>query len=788
MAKKPVVDLKLISEDSRNITQQVFNDFILNIIKTECQVPAYQSLKVYTMGSLSYEGLCPYSDIDLLVVGSKDLTEAFSQTLGEKLFGVKIKWWPHLDFDLSADIFDHISLFFAQAILKTHEAELLEFKNTQYLWILKNQKQFQEELLNDRTLRKARYGTYGGELAPNIKYGAGGLRDTCQAMAWAHWELQRGCEKLNERISKDLEDETGVQLLEELILSLIAGLKSLYKVRFALQIKGLSDQMSAEIWPELIEFLRWSFKDKQSFYNILFQQYNFTELVFERGPLNTQASLYENLKSAFSHFVIEDFECSKLSFVNVHNYRACAYIISKYVMGTSDRKDEIFHGLQDLFLKPNKDWEIDFLIDSSFFKELLEGWDHISGLTQSSHYHKYTVSEHLRHTLKAVCHLQTNQDLRFSMNTSCEDLSEQDWKILKWVAIFHDLKKGFPEDHSLLGKEAVFDFSFFSEEEKQVIGFLVEHHLKLSNFAFRFEHSDKEQLQKLNELFEVSLWIRMLLVFTGADIMGSNPQAWNKWKSDQLYYAYKALMDYRNKEINSDVVLVEGFELATYLVNVIGYELLKEDLILIKETHRASNKTLFRKDVHKKNDEAEEIQNENMDILVESIDENLWVRVYQKDYGPGTLGHILNLLYLTGLPVEQAFIATDQKGQYVYDWFRLPSTFKKPKKQIQARLKLLLKKSSFETKHLKATIDKVIFLTENKDKLSFLFKGQDQNGVLLYISKIFETLGVNILKAQINTWGHRIEDLFVVKKESHNPDELLEKLKESLKKPQSIKY
>lgn len=824
MAKKPVIDLSVLTDKDPSHAQHFFNTHVLELVKSESAKPQFKDLKVYTMGSLSYFGLCPYSDIDLLVVGDKALTDTFAAELGKTLSNLKIKWWPKLDYDLAVDVFDHIALFFAQAIFENDEEALAEFKSEQFRWILKHQEEYEEALAKDRALRRSRYGVYGGELSPNIKYGPGGLRDTCQALAWSHWSAQKVAEDESKALIKDVasgavpeDGVTGLQLLEDLILSLVQGLQVIYQVRFELQSKSLSDQLSTEIWPELLQKLNWDQDDKKNFYNIMLQQFKLTDLVFESQQMN----LPVRLKEEFGVVVLNDFDVKDLAnnlsstaedskaslnetldLFKKSQFKVKAYIISKYILnyffvldyvfeskpdekwvsiqvceefkpsGLSSLKKDIFEWLNQLFLKKNSSSDIDFILDSGLLVALLKDWSYISGLTQSDHYHRYTVSEHLRQTLKAVCSLQTQRDLRFSMDVSCEELTLEDWQTLKWTAVFHDLKKGHPEDHSVLGKEAVLNFKYFSEEQKQAISCLVEHHLRLSTFAFRYEHSDETQLKSLNNDIEVSLWVRMLLVFTGADIMGSNPQAWNKWKSDQLYFAYKALMDFRNNKINSDIETIEGFELSSYLINVVGLELLKEDLLLLKKESKP-----------KKND----IDRSGEQWLVESIEDNLWVRVYREDFGPGTLSHILNILFMAGIPVAQAFIATDKSGRYVYDWFRLPSTFKKPKAQLQKRLELFNKKNEFETKSLKATLDKVIFLTENKDKFSFLFKGNDQNGVLLFISKIFESLKVNILKAQINTWGDRIEDLFVVKKEGHSSDELLESLNKSLKETQKIK-
>ncbi len=788
MAKKSIIPLELLHKNSKSddlfLVQQDFQNYCLTILKAEVQKDEFKNLQIYTLGSLSYGGLCPYSDVDLLAVGDKSLVDRFSIQIGSKLANVKIKWWPTLDFKFATDIYDHVALFYLKELFPEDQTILNDFKKLQSNWIRKNLEVYQQELAKDRRLRRARYGSVGGELAPNLKYGPGGLRDSCQALAWLNWSMT-----IPQGAEVKLDDSYAAGA--ELNFKLTSNLKHIYQLRFMVQLKFATDQITLENWSDILgaKFkdklntgaevkLDDSFTDKtrsteyqKKSYQTLYQQFTLTDMIFANKSLSLVQDLYD-LETKIN------FTLESLALLDPSNAKVLAYLIkikvleSKNVQKLKLKKtkrifqSKIYSWIEDLFLSPNQAWQIDFILDSGLFGTLLADWHFISGLTQSDHYHKYTVSEHLRQTLKAVCDLQTQIDLRFSIHDSSKELTNEDWARLKWVAVFHDLKKGHPEDHSHLGKSEVLSFQYFSDEQRALVACLVEHHLKLSTFAFRFEHSDETQLEGLNQLFEVSHWIRLLLVFTSADIMGSNPQAWNKWKSDQLYFAYKSLMAFRNHRINVESESIEDFELSPQLVKVISLELLQEDIALLKQ-----NKIYG------------QVQE---DWLVEDIDNNLWVRVFKIDSGPGTLSQILNIFYLAGLPVEQAFIASSNEG-YVYDWFRLPSTFAKPKQQIQKRLKILNEQPKIKAKMLMAQVDKVVYLTQNKDKLSFLFKGQDQNGVLLYISKIFESLGVNIQKAQINTWGQRLEDLFVVKKENHDPQVLLENLQKSLKLPQSIK-
>ncbi len=824
------------------VSQEKLQKFVMEVIRNEAKKKIYKDLKIFTMGSLSYEGICPYSDVDLLAVGDKSLAKEFAKKLELKLNNIKIKWQPNLEISQTADIFDHISMFFLRALNPDDDPLVLNFKLKQSEWIRSNLTTYKKKLIEAQASRRSRYGSVGGELSPNLKFGPGGLRDTCQAIAWIGWirkapakaesiceldssptaggkapakaesicELDSSptaggkapakaesiCEldssptagadvKLDDSLTAGADVKlSGTPLLMlQLEQTLYKNLAHIYCVRYATQALFGVDRVNLESWKDLLRFLNKDPEYRKDFYMLLNKQFQVADLAFQNfDPDLFYKSNWDEASLSKWIFKKKVDNIFPLKNLNEDNFKIYAYYF-KNIIAKKSKSDLIFlqriyDWIKNLFLENTQDWQIDFIVDSGLGPSLFQkDWDHVSGQVQSDHYHKYIVSEHLRQTLKAVCKLQNNELDRHSLKDACSELSKKDWQLLKWVALFHDLKKGFVVDHSELGLQFVNSFAFFFKNEKKIVGNLVQNHLKLSTFAFRFEHTDQAQLKKLDDLFEASVEIKLLLIFTAADIMGSNPGSWNRWKADQLNFAYKSLMIYRNQRVAFDFKLLEGFEISPQLIEVVTEKYLKKDLDLLTSNYDDTG------------------LKENWEVT--RIDHSVWVRVFKRDDGPGSLGKILNFLYIAGLPIEQAFISTAQLTKlskntsncegYIYNWFRLPSTFEKPVAQIQKRIQFLFLQSEFEDIQFKVSIEKVLFLTENKGKLSFVFKGQDQKGVLLFISKIFGALGVSIQKAQVNTWGSRIEDVFTVLKQDFEQKDLLTKLEKSLSLAQSIK-
>src|SRR5690606_25981428 len=80
---------------------------------------------------------------------------------------------------------------------------------------------------------------------------------------------------------------------------------------------------------------------------------------------------------------------------------------------------------------------------------------------------------------------------------------------------------------------------------------------------------------------------------------------------------------------------------------------------------------------------------------------------------------------------------------------------------------------------LRVRLNSIRLLSAVDHKWVFLFKGLDQKGLLLRITHVFSELQLNILKAQVNTWGESVEDVFVIEQ---RPDLSLEALQETLRK------
>jgi [protein-PII] uridylyltransferase len=173
----------------------------------------------------------------------------------------------------------------------------------------------------------------------------------------------------------------------------------------------------------------------------------------------------------------------------------------------------------------------------------LPAFRRIVGRMQHDLFHVYTVDQHI---LMVVRNLR-----RFSMAEHaheypfCSQLAagfDRVW-LLYVAALFHDIAKGRGGDHSTLGKQDARRFCRehgLSDEDRELVTFLVEHHLTMSSVAQKQDLSDPEVVARFARLVGTERRLTALYLLTVADIRGTSPKVWNAWKGKLLEDLYRA--------------------------------------------------------------------------------------------------------------------------------------------------------------------------------------------------------------------------------------------------------
>ena len=172
----------------------------------------------------------------------------------------------------------------------------------------------------------------------------------------------------------------------------------------------------------------------------------------------------------------------------------------------------------------------------------------IVGQMQHDLFHVYTVDQH---TLMVIRNIR-----RFTMPEHAQEYPlasrliadmDQHW-LLYVAALFHDIAKGRGGNHSTLGATEVRKFARdhnLDKPDRELVEFLVEHHLSMSSFAQKRDLSEPSVIQEFADIVGTERRLTALYLLTVADIRGTSPKVWNAWKGklleDLYHYTLTAL-------------------------------------------------------------------------------------------------------------------------------------------------------------------------------------------------------------------------------------------------------
>jgi len=178
--------------------------------------------------------------------------------------------------------------------------------------------------------------------------------------------------------------------------------------------------------------------------------------------------------------------------------------------------------------------------ETTVLERLVPGFIHARGLLQFNEYHKYTVDEH---SLRAVeCATQFQLD-GGALGQAYRGVKNK--AILHLALLIHDLGKGYPEDHSEVGRRLAEETAArleLPERDLELLRFLVHKHLLMAHLAFRRDTSDPRLVLDFVGQVGSPEVLQLLYVLTCADLAAVGPDVLNDWKRDVLTALYNRAM------------------------------------------------------------------------------------------------------------------------------------------------------------------------------------------------------------------------------------------------------
>ncbi|WP_194712073.1 [protein-PII] uridylyltransferase [Noviherbaspirillum soli] len=418
----------------------------------------------------------------------------------------------------------------------------------------------------------------------------------------------------------------------------------------------------------------------------------------------------------------------------------------------------------------------------SILGRYLPNFRRIVGQMQHDLFHVYTVDQHI---------LMVARNLRrFTMSEHaheypfCSQLMAnfaQPW-LLYITALFHDIAKGRGGDHSRLGMVDARRFCrdhALSDADTELVVFLVEHHLSMSQVAQKQDLSDPDVIRDFAALAKDERHLTALYLLTVADIRGTSPKVWNAWKGKLLEDLYRMTLRVLGGEAPSaDRELKNRQEDALKTLRLYG---------LPEQAHDALWNQL---DVayflrHDASDIAWQTRmlynriNSSVPVVksrLAPIGEGLQVTVYVKDQ-PDLFVRICSYFERKNFSILDAKIHTTRNG-YALDTFLVTepafaNNYRDIINLIEHELGLCLSSSEPLPPPRKGRLSRLsrtfpftptVDLRPDERGQYYLLSvsASDRNGLLYAIANVLAKYRVNLHTAKIMTLGERVEDVFLV--------------------------
>jgi [protein-PII] uridylyltransferase len=173
-------------------------------------------------------------------------------------------------------------------------------------------------------------------------------------------------------------------------------------------------------------------------------------------------------------------------------------------------------------------------------------FENIVAMMQFNVYHHYTVDEHIIQTISVLAQIERGElveELPVASGILKEGVNR---RIIYIALLLHDIGKGRPEDHSIIGAQLARRIAprlGLTRDEAETVEWLVRHHLLMSDMAQKRDIGDPRTVRDFAKALESKKRLDLLTVLTVCDIRGVGPNTWNNWKAMLLRQLYAQTAD-----------------------------------------------------------------------------------------------------------------------------------------------------------------------------------------------------------------------------------------------------
>src|SRR6185436_11804690 len=430
----------------------------------------------------------------------------------------------------------------------------------------------------------------------------------------------------------------------------------------------------------------------------------------------------------------------------------------------------------------------------------------IVGQMQHDLFHVYTVDQHILMVLRNVRRFTMPEFAHeFPLCSELMNGFERHW-LIYIAALYHDIAKGRGGDHSELGSLDVRGFSKrhgLSDEDGELVAFLVERHLAMSHVAQKRDVYDPEVIRAFAELCGSERRLVALYLLTVADVRGTSPKVWNGWKAkllEDLFRATRRVLT--GAPLERDAALAEKQAEATRLLRLYALsDGVKDRFWKQLDTayflrHEPQEIAWHTRSLHYRVGAAQPV----VKARLAPFGEGLQVMIYMPDR-EALFARICGYFERAGFNIAEAKIHTTRDG-YALDTFMVMGQgsgahYRDMISLIESELAAELESQaplapprggrlSRRVRHFPISPSVDIRPDERGSLYALNIVAADRPGLLYGVARTLARYRVNLQTARINTLGDRAEDVFLVSGEALSNSKTVLQLEQDLLKELSL--
>jgi [protein-PII] uridylyltransferase len=789
-----------------------FTDTLLREVWGACDI--HPDVCLIAVGGYGRQELFPHSDIDVLLLLPENLTEDQHQKI-ETLVGIlwdiglnvghSVRTLPECVAEAENDVTVLTNLLEARLIQgQAKYFSALAHATTQAL----NPQQFLDKKLQEQSARHAKFNDTAYNLEPNLKESPGGLRDLNMVLWIAH----------SQRLGNTWQGLCKAQVISEKELRLIRrherNLQNL-RIRLHYLAKRREDRLLFDFQNDLAKDLGFENTSKKRASEQLMQGYyrsaKFISLINEillktfqtNLKLNDQTPLKINDRFSVLHgqlianvgklfqtypsAILESFlilqqreDIEGFSATLIRELQRVKKCINQAFRQTAEHK-RLFLAI---LAQPNGvNRALRNMNRYGILGQYIPAFGKIVGQMQHDLFHVYTVDEHILNVLRNLRRF-SKPELAHEFPLCSRLFAEFNQPHLLYLAaLFHDIAKGRGGDHSDLGTLDARRFCKLHglpKQDRELVAWLVQTHLKMSSTAQKSDLSDPEVINQFAAFVGNEHRLIALYLLTVADIRGTSPAVWNAWKARLLEHLFSQTMhvlrsqnltsqtqsDIRKQEVelklNSFGLKTDSFKKLwtqfgdQYFIRFDSDEIAWQSRLLLP--HAETKAPIVRARLSPKGDGIQVlIYCRNQDDIFARIChffDNMHYNIAQAKIFTTADGYALD-----------SFIVLEQSTKQVSYSGLLKYIEQELAKKITSNAPLdtpISGRLNRQVKHMPILTQVHIRLEPNTQHHQLEVIANDRPGLLATMAQQFMANGIDLHNAKINTLGNRVEDSFLI--------------------------